>query len=416
MADQQPTREQLDKVYEKVAKTYSSRPNVTGVDVGFRYKENKRTGELAVRVHVKEKVAPEALADDELLPRSIDGVPIDVIQAVYKPHAAGALAEPEVEDRKSRFDTLRPGISVSHPNVTSGTLGAVVYDRRSGRQGILSNWHVLVGSLAVAPGAPVVQPGRKHGGRTPRDRVATLERFMLDRHGDAAVALLTAERDAREEQLESGVHVTAARRVVPGERVEKSGARTGVTGGVVDGVGQYTVPYSVGSRTINGFKVVPATDDEGRHVELTASGDSGALWYAADDRAGVGLHFAGEDDPDPAAENALACHLPDVLEQLDVTLRPEGRVTPPPADPLPQEEVLLVAAGAGPPTPAAPDDGAAAGLMLETIVRLTRLLEHAHLTATDGNATTRGAAAPRNAAARGKPAASRKAAKARRRR
>lgn len=33
----------------------------------------------------------------------------------------------------------------------------------------------------------------------------------------------------------------------------------------------------------------------------------------------VGLHFAGETDPDPSEEHALACNIHSVLEKLDVT-------------------------------------------------------------------------------------------------
>ena len=380
MADAKPTQEALDTVYQKVVKKYGNRPNVTGVDVGFRYEGKRRTNEMAVRVHVKEKRPPAALEADEMMPKEIDGVKIDVIEAVYKPHAANA-AEPEAVSRKERLDVLQPGISVSHTNVTSGTLGAIVYDRQSGRRGILSNWHVLVGSLAAVPGDPIVQPGRKHGGRAPADRVATLERFMLDRQGDAALALLTAARPSTDAQFESDVRVKQARKVIPGELVEKSGATTDVTSGLVDGVGQYTIDYSVGSRTIAGFKVVTVKDGNPDGEELSAGGDSGALWYARDDNQGVGLHFAGETDPDPKAENALACHLPDVLEQLDITLAPEGPVTPPPPESEPRVDGGATTPGAAATTTTTPavsgvaPAGDGAQLMLEIIVRLSRLLE-----------------------------------------
>ena len=161
-----------------------------------------------------------------MFPQKIDEVPIDIIQANYKAHT-GLAIEPELEGpepdlleplsaaesdgRRVRFDTLQPGISVSHPNVPSGTLGTVVFDRQTGRMGILSNWHVFVGSLAGAiPGDPIVQPGRKFGGRSPQDRIATLERFLLDQHGDA-VASLTAASAATVDQFETGVLVTRAK-------------------------------------------------------------------------------------------------------------------------------------------------------------------------------------------------------------
>src|SRR5690606_7924394 len=118
-----PTREQLDAVYQEVVKKYAHRPNVTGVDVGFRYEGNQRTNDLAVRIHVKEKIPAAALEADELFPQQIADVPIDVIQAVYKPHDVAAAAQPEAVDRHRRCNPIQPGISVSHPNVTSGTIG-----------------------------------------------------------------------------------------------------------------------------------------------------------------------------------------------------------------------------------------------------------------------------------------------------
>src|SRR5262245_1135222 len=345
MGDKQPSQEQLNQVYEKVVKTYSQRPNVTGVDIGFKYEGPKRTNQMAVRIHVKEKIPKEALEADELFPQKIDDVPIDIIQANYKARSAPAteldtaglepdLLEPlaaaiESDSRRVRFDTLQPGISVGHPNGSFGTLGGVVFDRRTRRKWLCGNWHVFVGSLEAVPGDPIVQPGRKFGGRSPRDRIATLERFLLDAHGDAALALLTVARPATDAQFETGIRVTEARMVQPGEIVIKSGVSTDVTRGIVDGIGQYTINYSIGPRTIKGFKVVPEKHGNPDDLELSSGGDSGAMWYAENDGKGVGLHFAGETDPEPTEENALACHLPDVLEQLNISLVPVGEVVPP---------------------------------------------------------------------------------------
>lgn len=41
----------------------------------------------------------------------------------------------------------------------------------------------------------------------------------------------------------------------------------------------------------------------------------------------VGLHFAGETDPDPAAEHALACEIHKVLDKLSVRLTPLATAT-----------------------------------------------------------------------------------------
>jgi hypothetical protein len=60
----------------------------------------------------------------------------------------------------------------------------------------------------------------------------------------------------------------------------KSGAKTGVTEGVV---------LSVSDSQI----VIGKSDDTPEGYMLSDVGDSGSLWVRADDRAPVGLHFEG---------------------------------------------------------------------------------------------------------------------------
>jgi hypothetical protein len=393
-----PAHEQLQKVYDHVVKTYSHRENVTGVDVGFRYDKGKRTNQMAVRIHVREKIPEHALEADEIFPKIIDGVPIDVIQAVYTLHPQRvalehSALEPEREaiDRRRRFDTLQPGISIGHVAVTAGTLGAFVYDRQTSRRGILSNWHVLAASNNACPGDPIVQPGPKHGGRAPQDTIARLERFVLDIHGDAAFALVNASRQFDDTQLETDVRITKVRQVLVGDVVSKSGRTTAVTRGLVEGVGQYTLTYpSAGSRTIAGFKVVAEEDGNPNDLEISSGGDSGSLWFAVADDHGVGLHFAGEQDTTPSEEHALACHLGDVLTQLDVTLEPTGVVP----SPLPEPQTTMLA-----DLSLHGGEGDITHMLLESVVRLTRMLER-----TMGSVTPGVIPEPaKGAAPRGKP-------------
>src|SRR5690606_31416855 len=46
----------------------------------------------------------------------------------------------------------------------------------------------------------------------------------------------------------------------------------------------------------------------------------------------LGLHFAGETDPRPEAEHALACNIKSVLEKLDVRLQSQVPASPPVPD------------------------------------------------------------------------------------
>ncbi len=148
---------QLEQAYQKAYKAYMARENVTGVDIGYKYDGEKRTDDIVVRIHVKEKIPETSLEAAEIFPKEIDGIPVDIIQAVYKPHR-------ELESlfqRRTRRSSMQPGLSIGHPRVSAGTFGAVVYDNASGNPCILSNWHILVGSSGASPGDPIIQPGGK---------------------------------------------------------------------------------------------------------------------------------------------------------------------------------------------------------------------------------------------------------------
>ncbi len=357
---EQPTQQQLENAHRKALAAYGQRENVTGVDIGYRYKDGKRTDELAVRVHLKEKLPESALEAAEVLPEEIDGVSVDVIQAVYHPHAA--LGIQPVGTRTGRVDPIQPGVSVSHPRVTAGTFGALVHDRREGRPCVLSNWHVLVGSMETVPGDPIVQPGRMDGGRSPRDTIGHLERMMLDQDGDAAVAILNGAREVRPEQWETNVIIEQIRAPQIGEILQKSGRTTNVTRGRVDGTGQYKLSYPVGDVRIDGFKIVAVEDGNPNDEEISSGGDSGSVWYGSEDHQGVGLHFAGEVNPDPREEHALACYLGRVLTRLDISLVP----LPPAPAPVEEARPLHVALS---------EPETEKRLLIETVARLTRLLE-----------------------------------------
>ena len=320
---------QLQQAYQKAFKAYIGRNNVTGIDVGYKYVGGKRTDNIVVRIHVREKIPATALETVEVFPQEIDGVTVDIIQAIYEPAAA---VQESLFQRRIRQNTIQPGLSISHPNVSAGTLGTVVYDNISGRPCILSNWHVIVGSNNASPGDDIIQPGSLDGGRLPQDRVGQLERSILNAEGDAAIAFfdLPADRSRNLTQFETGVVVQSARQAQIGDIVEKSGRTTGVTQGRVDGFGAYTISYSVGARTIQGFKIVPIIDGNPNDEEISSGGDSGSIWYDSNTHEGIGLHFAGETSPTPRQEHAIACHLPIVLDALNISLMPLAQEGVPP--------------------------------------------------------------------------------------
>lgn len=52
--------------------------NVVGVGIGLRERGGVRTGEMVLVVMVSRKVPPDQLAPGDVIPASIDGVPVDV--------------------------------------------------------------------------------------------------------------------------------------------------------------------------------------------------------------------------------------------------------------------------------------------------------------------------------------------------
>ena len=303
--------EQLDKV----RKEWLRRPGVTGVDVGYKISGDKLTDQLAVRVHVERKLPTEALAEHDVFsvsgdPTKLGSFPIDVIEARYGPSETSAPAE--LEDligleRTTVFDPLVGGISVGNPRVTAGTLGAIVWDRTDCSVSLISNWHVLAGADAAVAGEAIFQPGVADGGTT-ANTVATLTRFRLDADMDAAIARLNGARGSSRDII--GLNpIPGIDAPVLGMNVTKSGRTTGVTQGVIDGISfSGTINYpNHGPNTFNNqIHIVPRPPWPAIDYEVSRGGDSGSVWINDATGRAVGLHFAGETDPTPASENALA--------------------------------------------------------------------------------------------------------------
>jgi endonuclease G len=351
--------EAVQRAYEKALRAFGHRPEVTGVDIGYKYSGGERTDEITLRIHLREKLAPGLVEPAQLLPADIDGVPLDVIQGCYTPAGGGVLA---LAARRQRRDPVQPGLSISHHLGTAGTIGAIVYDRSDGAPCILSNKHVLAEAALAEAGDQILQPGRIDGGRRDLDAIARLRRMHLGIRGDAAIAALNQSRQTRTALYGSDIQIRETRRAVVGDLAAKSGRSTGVTDGRVDGVGRFKVRYGFQDHWIEGFKLRSQDPANPGDLELTRHGDSGAIWYDPVTQEGLGLHFAGEDDSAPAAEFALACHLEAVLDELLVSLTPvapedfispddlpaPAPAAPPPAPPLPAGPTLAdLLGGAG---------------------------------------------------------------------
>ncbi len=313
----QPRVQDLESAVQKLKKKFKDRTDLSAVDYGFR--EGKRDGPLVVRAFVPFKRDETELEKSETLPKTIDGIDVDVIEGDFSTSDARAGL-----NHRQRALTLMGGVSCGRAGGGAGTLGVMVIDLSDGSPAMLSNWHVLVGPSGV-PGDPILQPAALDGGRPARDIVGRLGRSLLGLGGDAAIAHLGEFRPWLPVVFGSFDPITDARAVTIGETLKKSGRTTGVTEAIVDGIGQYRVRYQTSPGQseliwVRGFKLVPVVPGNPDDIEVSQGGDSGSVWYDPATNEGVGLHFAGERNSAPAAEQAIACHLADVLDTLNLRM------------------------------------------------------------------------------------------------
>ncbi len=301
-------------------------PNVSLIDFGFPERGGQiREDQLTVRIHVHHKMSGlrlESAVDTGLtrsIPAEIGGFPTDVPEGTYLPgQGAGWWNGPtQVNRRAGRMAPLCGGVSISSERQNGyGTLGGWARDRQTGKDMILSNWHVLAGDWWASPGQRIYQPGRLDGGG-PLDTVATLTRHAMSANLDAAAATLTGDRPLSNDQFDLG----PVRGVVQpslGMPVIKSGRRSEITRGRVTAIeGSAVMNYAGIDRIIRHITTIePYYNFE----QVSSPGDSGSWWLEESTRRAAGLHFAGSDAP---MERALALDMTCVVEALQVDLATE---------------------------------------------------------------------------------------------
>ena len=315
-----------------------TKPNVVGVGVGFKETQGKTTDEVCVKVLVERKLAPVALKAEHLVPKSVNGIPTDVIQV-------GQLRALQLPTE--RWRPAPGGVSIGHFQITAGTLGYIVRDRDTGERLILSNNHVLANSNDASIGDAIIQPGHADGGKVVTDTIATLLRFIPIQYGespgtcgianfyvmvgnmlaillgsshrldvrkfhpqavnkiDAALARPTHDADILDEIRTIG-KVTGVMEAELGMPLRKSGRTTDFTTDKVR-VLDATISVSYGTgRTAQFEEQIVAGP-------MSQGGDSGSLVVHGDSQNAVGLLFAGSD------QSTIMCPIQTVLDMLNVT-------------------------------------------------------------------------------------------------
>ena len=203
---------------------------------------------------------------------------------------------------RSKGRPLQIGGSIGHVDITAGTIGAFVTAR--GGTYVLSNNHVLANEGLARTGDAIVQPGVLDGGQAPRDRVATLTRFVrFNRRGsnlvDAAIARVVPGIDTDATRLADLVRGGDRRLsglgpefLDEGTTVYKVGRTTGATQGRVTAfdLDNIVVGFDIGNVRFDGQIEI---EGAGRRT-FSDGGDSGSLIVDRDFKA-IALLFAGSE-------------------------------------------------------------------------------------------------------------------------
>lgn len=347
----------MDKKDRKLFQELLQKPNVVAVGYGTKKSEGIDTKENAIVVHVSKKVPIESLSRRQRIPEKVKGRKTDVIEVggeirLFKrppvpprggPKQSGRVVTQEITARER---PARAGCSIGHKNITAGTFGAVVYNRKN-QPFILSNNHVLANVNQGDIGDEILQPGPYDGGKIPGDVIARLDQFieigmlnssecpftnalvnffnnLASRLGkdsrisayrnvtnkvDCALAIPMRDSDIDSLIPDFGVIAGVVSPKV-GMAVMKRGRTTEITKGKIDSIGNM-VNVNMGDGQIAIFEdQVIISGQNG--TPFSAGGDSGSLILTTA-REAVCLLFAGNDTI------TIGNDINNVLEALDVS-------------------------------------------------------------------------------------------------
>lgn len=180
---------QVARVRKEVTQDFMARRNVVACGVGYKIKGDQQTDIPSVVVSVTRKEPPEDLTPEDLIPKTVNEVPTDVVET-------GEIVAYGL-NRRIAMRPVRPGVSIGHQNGSGGTLSCIV--RRGAEYFMLSNNHVLALLNEAKPGDPILQPAPADGG-TALDIVGQLAEFVplhfLD-EAEASASLPEAQQEAR---------------------------------------------------------------------------------------------------------------------------------------------------------------------------------------------------------------------------
>ena len=299
--------------------------NVHATGVGRKFVNGRATKALCVQLFVHRKLPEKLIPRRCRLPKTMEGVPTDVIVSPPVRPCRQALTA-TIGQCLPPTRPLRPGLSISHPDTDGGSIGCFCTSTQTG-----ADPAQLLSSAITMSWPPAIRLRR---GMRPTNRVAIhcggpahavggLEKYIPLKFDGTG----TNRMDCASARLKTGV---GASNVLPGGGslsgpvdpkvdmiVKKTGVRTGMTEGRIISVNYgFVLDYetSTGLRSAKFVDQIRIQVRSGHDFAL--SGDSGAVVYTCNGGRAVGLLFAATDD----GNIGIASPLHPVLAELSLAL------------------------------------------------------------------------------------------------
>ena len=297
--------DEYSAIKDRAARTLLDIPGVNAVGLGGRETAGQATGERAIKVFVTRKKPAGEVAPAELIPRSFEGVPIDVVEGGPFRRAAGPTQDiPVTFLDVNPSDPLRGGVSLATEGTPGvGTLGCFLTDKNDATAVYaLTNHHVVAKAGKLSRSRRVLHPSSIHWASPPiQDDIDQNAIGIVAAGGQEAI------RDAALVRLSPGMKWLPAIKdigFVAGTyplvhddivglnyRAWKRGVASGLISGIVHGV-DCTVKDIVdeGTQTKSTTKGNIIIKQRTGGSPFAASGDSGSV-VVNDDSKVVGLLY-----------------------------------------------------------------------------------------------------------------------------
>jgi uncharacterized protein YraI len=299
-----------------------TRKGVTGVDVGYKYKNGKRTKKVVIRVYVTEKQID--ISKLNKIPKTIRGIKTDIIEASASFHADDRAYTPITGGisfgQSEKFKLIEADGTVALIS-EQGTLGAIVRDNLTEKPMFLTNHHVTKVMISQTEersgkvGDIFDQPNLvgDDGKPFPNANIGKLARFAINPTVDAAVIEYQSSRPFTEEILGIG-KIAGSAKATLGMKVRKRGRTTELTHGIIDGIDATTAIQGTSIMFQHQMVIVPDTT---KNAVFSNSGDSGSVVVNEQNKV-VGLLFAGVPAMINMPQMTWANHIDNVLTQLNI--------------------------------------------------------------------------------------------------